>query len=287
MNDSNHITFHSSSPGNNSSPNRIDALFASLKAEGRTAMIAYITGGDPALSASAKIAIEMEKAGVDLLELGIPFSDPLADGATIQMASGRALAAGATVPGIIELVREIRQASQIPIVLFAYLNPIYIYGFEKFQTDAIAAGADGLLLLDLPPQEAARNTELSSDQGLKAIRLIAPTTPPERLKEITDAAEGFIYYVSREGVTGEQTSLSTDIAERVAAIRALTEVPVAVGFGISNPEQAATVAGLADGVVVGSAIVRRIAEIGDTPELPAKIADFVRPIAEAVHGTKG
>jgi tryptophan synthase alpha chain len=250
-------------------------------------MIAYITGGDPTLSASAQIAIEMEKAGVDLLELGIPFSDPLADGATIQMASGRALAAGASVPGIIDLVREIRRTSQIPIVLFAYLNPIYIYGFEKFQADAIAAGADGLLLLDLPPQEAARNTELSSDQGLKAIRLIAPTTPPERLKEITDAAEGFIYYVSREGVTGEQTSLSTDIAERVAAIRAHTEVPVAVGFGISNPEQAATVAGLADGVVVGSAIVRRIAEIGDTPELPSKIADFVRPIAEAVHGTKG
>jgi tryptophan synthase alpha chain len=249
-------------------------------------MIAYITGGDPTLSASAQIAIEMEKAGVDLLELGVPFSDPLADGATIQMAAGRALAAGASVPGILDLVREIRKSSQIPIVLFAYLNPVYIYGFEKFQTDAIEAGADGLLLLDLPPQEAARNKELGSDHGLKAIRLIAPTTPPERLKEITDTSEGFIYYVSREGVTGEQTSLSTDIAERVSAIRALTEVPVAVGFGISNPEQAATVAGLADGVVVGSAIVRRIAEIGDSPELPEKIADFVRPIAEAVHGTK-
>ncbi len=249
-------------------------------------MIAYITGGDPTLSASAQIAIELEKAGVDLLELGIPFSDPLADGAPIEMAAGRALAAGASVPGIIDLIREIRKTSQIPIVLFAYLNPVYIYGFEKFQTDAIAAGADGLLLLDLPPQEAARNNELLSDQGLKAIRLIAPTTPPERLKEITEASEGFIYYVSREGVTGEQTTLSTDIAERVAAIRALTDVPVAVGFGISNPEQAATVAGLADGVVVGSAIVRRIAEIGDTPELPAMIADFVRPIAEAVHGTK-
>ncbi len=269
------------------SENRIDTLFARLKSEAKPAMIAYITGGDPTLSASAKVALEMEKAGVDLLELGIPFSDPLADGATIQMAAGRALAAGASVPGILDLVREIRKTSQIPIVLFAYLNPIYIYGFEKFQQDAAAAGADGLLLLDLPPQEAARNTELASNHGLKSIRLIAPTTPPERLKEITDAAEGFIYYVSREGVTGEQTSLSTDIAERVAAIRALTKVPVAVGFGISNPEQAATVAGLADGVVVGSAIVRQIAEIGDTPELPSKIADFVRPIAEAVHRKNG
>ena len=265
--------------------NRIDALFAQLKSDGRSAMIAYITGGDPTLEASAQIAIAMEQSGVDLLELGIPFSDPLADGATIQAAAGRALAAGASVPGILNLIREIRKTSQIPIVLFAYLNPIYIYGFEKFQEDAAAAGADGLLLLDLPPQEAARNAELASNHGLKAIRLIAPTTPPERLREITDAAEGFIYYVSREGVTGEQSSLSTDIAERVAAIRSLTKVPVAVGFGISNPEQAATVAGLADGVVVGSAIVRRISEVGDTPELASKIADFVLPIAKAVHGT--
>jgi tryptophan synthase alpha chain len=264
--------------------NRIDSLFTELKTQGRTAMVAYITGGDPTLAASAKVALALEQAGVDILELGVPFSDPLADGATIQAAAGRALAAGASVPGILELIREIRKTSQIPIVLFAYLNPVYVYGFDKFQQDAAAAGADGLLLLDLPPQEAARNTELSSSKGLKTIRLIAPTTPPDRLKEITDASEGFIYYVSREGVTGEQSSLSTDIAERVAAIRALTKVPVAVGFGISNPEQAATVAALADGVVVGSAIVRKIGEIGDVPELPSKVADFVRPIAEAVHG---
>lgn len=268
--------------------NRLDDLFIRLKAAGRPAMIAYITGGDPTLAASANIAISLEQAGVDILELGIPFSDPLADGATIQAASGRALAAGASVAGIIDLIREIRKTSQIPIVLFAYLNPVYVYGFDQFQVDAVAAGADGLLLLDLPPQEAARNAELTKSQGtgLKSIRLIAPTTPAERLKEITDASEGFIYYVSREGVTGEQSSLSTDIAERVAAIRALTHVPVAVGFGISNPEQAATVAKLADGVVVGSAIVRKIGEIGDVPELPSKIADFVRPIAEAVHGVK-
>ena len=264
--------------------NRIDTLFTKLKAEGRCAMVAYITGGDPTLSASAKVAIALERSGVDILELGIPFSDPLADGATIQAAAGRALAAGASVSGVLDLIREIRQSSQIPIVLFAYLNPIYTYGFEKFQRDAIAAGADGLLLLDLPPQEAAENSELSSSEGLKTIRLIAPTTPVDRLKEITDAAEGFIYYVSREGVTGEQASLSADIAERVAGIRLLTKVPVAVGFGISNPEQAATVAALADGVVVGSAIVRKIGEIGDTPDLPAKIEEFVRPIAAAVHG---
>lgn len=270
----------------NSHTNRLDDLFARLRAEGRTAMIAYITGGDPTLAASAKLALAMEDAGVDILELGVPFSDPLADGATIQAAAGRALEAGASVAGILDLIREIRTTSQIPIVLFAYLNPVYIYGFEKFQIDALEAGADGLLLLDLPPQEAARNAELAASKGLRSIRLIAPTTPTERLKEITDAAEGFIYYVSREGVTGEQTSLSGDIAERVEAIRSLTKVPVAVGFGISNPGQAATVAGLADGVVVGSAIVRKIGEIGDVPDLPSKIADFVRPIAEAVHGAK-
>jgi tryptophan synthase alpha chain len=266
--------------------NRIDSLFARLKTENRAAMVAYITGGDPTLTASARIAIALEESGVDVLELGIPFSDPLADGATIQAAAGRALAAGASVSGILQLIREIRTSSEIPIVLFAYLNPVYTYGFSKFQEDAASAGADGILLLDLPPSEAAQNKDLSSMAGLRTIRLIAPTTPPERLREITGTAEGFIYYVSREGVTGEQSSLSADIAERVAAIRGLTQVPVAVGFGISNPDQAATVAALADGVVVGSVIVRKIGEIGDTPDLPEKIADFVRPIAEAVHGVK-
>jgi tryptophan synthase alpha chain len=159
-----------------------------------------------------------------------------------------------------------------------------VYGFGRFQADAAAAGADGLLLLDLPPEEAARNAELGASHGLKAIRLIAPTTPPERLSDITATAEGFIYYVSREGVTGEQSTLALDLAMRVAAIRNLTRVPVAVGFGISSPEQAATVAKLADGVVVGSAIVRQIGELGNVPDLPNRIADFVRPIAVAVRG---
>jgi tryptophan synthase alpha chain len=266
--------------------NRIDTLFNRLKSEGRSAMVAYITGGDPTIAASAKVALALADAGVDILELGVPFSDPLADGATIQAAAGRALAAGASVSGILELIREIRKSSEIPIVLFAYLNPVYTYGFGKFQADAKAAGADGLLLLDLPPSEAIRNEELAPGSSLHTIRLIAPTTPEERLLEITGVAEGFIYYVSREGVTGEQSSLSSDIAARVQAIKALTDVPVAVGFGISNPDQAATVAALADGVVVGSAIVRKIGEIGDTADLPGKIAAFVRPIAEAVHGVK-
>ena len=266
--------------------NRIDALFDRLRIENRAAMVAYITGGDPSLEASAEVAVSLGQSGVDILELGIPFSDPLADGATIQAAAGRAIAAGATVAGILGMIREIRRHSDMPIVLFTYLNPVYTYGYERFQQDAAAAGADGILLLDLPPSEASQNQELAASTGLRTIRLIAPTTPEERLQEITDASEGFIYYVSREGVTGEQSNLASDIAARVATIRALTKVPVAVGFGISNPEQAAAVAALADGVVVGSAIVRRIGEIGNAPDLPARIADFVRPIAEAVHGVK-
>jgi tryptophan synthase alpha chain len=214
--------------------------------------------------------------------LGIPFSDPLADGATIQAASGRALDAGATVAGVLDAVREIRRSSEVPIVLFTYLNPVYVYGFDRFHADAAAAGADGLLILDLPPDEAARNAELMKSHGLLSIRLIAPTTPPERMELIAKSAEGFIYYVSREGVTGEQTNLSADIAAQVAEIKKHTSLPVAVGFGISTPEQAAEVAKESDAVVVGSAIVRRIGEHGKSAELVQKVAQFVTPIAAAV-----
>jgi tryptophan synthase alpha chain len=219
---------------------------------------------------------------VDIVELGIPFSDPLADGATIQAASGRALDAGATVAGVLDAVREIRRSSEVPIVLFTYLNPVYVYGFDRFHADAAAAGADGLLILDLPPDEAARNAELMKSHGLLSIRLIAPTTPPERMELIAKSAEGFIYYVSREGVTGEQTNLSADIAAQVAEIKKHTSLPVAVGFGISTPEQAAEVAKESDAVVVGSAIVRRIGEHGKSAELVQKVAQFVTPIAAAV-----
>jgi tryptophan synthase alpha chain len=187
------------------------------------------------------------------------------------------------VAGVLEAVREIRKTSQIPIVLFTYLNPIYIYGYDRFHSDAAAAGADGLLILDLPPDEAERNAELMKSHGLLAIRLIAPTTPPGRMELIAKSAEGFIYYVSREGVTGEQTSLSTGIAAQVAEIKKHTSLPVAVGFGISTPEQAAEVAGESDAVVVGSAIVRRIGEHGNAPGLSEKIADFVRPLAAAIQ----
>ncbi|MFM8982881.1 MAG: tryptophan synthase subunit alpha [Spartobacteria bacterium] len=263
--------------------NRIDEKFQALRAAKQPGFIAYITAGDPDLKSTPALVAALEQSGVDIVELGIPFSDPLADGATIQAAAGRALAAGASVAGVLESVREIRKTSRIPIVLFTYLNPIYIYGYDRFHADASAAGADGLLILDLPPDEAARNAELMKSHGLLAIRLIAPTTPPERMELIAKSAEGFIYYVSREGVTGEQSSLSTGIAAQVAEIKKHTTLPVAVGFGISTPEQAAEVARESDAVVVGSAIVRRIGEHVADQNLPEKIAAFVKPIAEAIR----
>ncbi len=265
-------------------PNRIDSKFQNLRESRKSGFIAYITAGDPSPAQTVNLALSLEKAGVDILELGIPFSDPLADGATIQAAAGRAIAAGTNVGSVLEIIRQIRATSELPLVLFTYLNPVYIYGYERFIADAASAGADGLLILDLPPDEAERNAELAGSQGLRSIRLIAPTTPPERMELIAKSAEGFIYYVSREGVTGEQTTLSQSIASQVAEIRRHTSLPVAVGFGISTPDQAHEVASQADAVVVGSAIVRKIGETGNSPDLAVLIGAFAKPLADAVKG---
>ena len=261
--------------------NRIDEKFSALRAAGRKALIAYISAGDPNLAATRALAVAFEKAGVDILELGVPFSDPLADGVVNQLAAARALASGTTVHGVLDCVRAIRRESQLPIVLYTYMNPIYRYGFEAFHRDAEAAGVDGLLILDLPPDEDAQNSELRQSSGLKRIRLIAPTTPPARIAQLTKDASGFIYYVSREGVTGERADVSDTMAGRVAEIRATTSLPIAVGFGISNPEHVRQVAECADAVVVGSAIVKQIAVAGDAPDLATRLADFVRPLAAA------
>jgi len=261
--------------------NRIDQKFTELRAQGRKALIAYISAGDPNLKATCELAWAFETAGVDILELGVPFSDPLADGIVNQLAASRALAAGTTVRGVLECVRAIREKSQLPIVLYTYVNPIYRFGFAEFHRQAEAAGVDGLLILDLPPDEDSANEELSQETGLKRIRLIAPTTPAARIAQLTADASGFIYYVSREGVTGERTEMASSLPERVAEIRATTDLPIAVGFGISNPDHVREVAQYADGVVVGSAIVKRIGEYGSSPELVSKLSEFVRPLAEA------
>ncbi len=262
---------------------RLDTTFAALRQSGRKAFVAYIAAGDPSLDETLANVRTLEACGADVIELGLPFSDPLADGIVNQMAAGRALAAGADTKGVLELIRRIREVSQIPLVLFTYLNPVYVYGFEKFHADAAAAGADGVLLLDLPPDEAVLNAELHAGLGLQRICLIAPTTPEARIHTLATAAQGFIYYISREGVTGAQTTLATNIASQVQVIKASgTTAPVCVGFGISTPEQAREVALAADGVVVGSAIVKVIEKHGGTPSAQAELAAFVKPLVDAV-----
>lgn len=262
--------------------NRIDKTFENL-ADGDSAFIAYIAAGDPDMTRCLQVMHALERAGVDIIELGIPFSDPLADGVVNQMAAQRALDSGATLPGVLDMVKQFRLESEIPLVLFTYLNPVYSYGFERFNADAAAAGVDGMLLLDLPPDEAIQNAEFVDNPALCHIRLIAPTTPPERIPELVKSGEGFIYYVSRAGVTGAQSELSAGIAEQVAAIKAHTDLPVAVGFGISTAQQSAAVAKAADGVIVGSAIVTIIAEHAesDAKVLADAVESFVKPLAAA------
>lgn len=263
-------------------PNRIDTCFQKLHAAGKRAFVAYVCAGDPSLERTVDIVLALEQAGADIIELGLPFSDPLADGVVNQMAADRALRAGATTQGVLTMIRRLRQRSQVPLVLFTYLNPVYAFGYERFHHEAAAAGADGILVLDLPPDEAEQNAELKPAPDLRHIQLIAPTSSLERIRAIAARAEGFIYYVSRLGVTGAQASIADGIAEQVAAIKAASSTPVCVGFGVSNPEQAAAIAAKADGVVVGSAIVRLIEQHGGDPGLPERLTAFVKPLVDAV-----
>lgn len=238
--------------------NRIDSTFARLRETQQKAFVAYVAAGDPNFETSLEIIRSLADSGADIIELGLPFSDPLADGIVNQLAAERALKSGMTTARSIELIRRFRETHQTPIVLFTYLNPVFTYGFEKFHHDASAAGADGILLLDLPPDEAALNKDLAIGAGLKHIRLIAPTTPAERVKILAESSEGFIYMLSRSGVTGSHGGPSANIPAQVAAIRQHTDTPICVGFGISTPEQAAEIAKSADGVIVGSAIVKQV-----------------------------
>jgi len=262
-------------------PDRLSQTFKDLKAANRKAFVAYIAAGDPDFDKSLETMKALADAGADIIELGLPFSDPLADGIVNQMAADRALKAGMTTPKVIELIRAFRKSHETPIVLFTYLNPIYNYGFERFHDDAAQAGADGILLLDLPPDEASQNADLAKSSGLKPIRLIAPTTPPARVKLLAESADGFIYALSRTGVTGAHGAPSDTIPEFVTQIKQHTDVPVCVGFGITTPEQAKMVASAADGIIVGSAIVKHV-ELN--PDSPAEaVAKFVKPLMEAIR----
>lgn len=239
-------------------PTRIQQLFERTRAENRAALIAYLTAGDPTPEKTPEIAATLIRAGVDLIELGVPFSDPVADGPVIQRASARALNEGTTLPKVLDIARQIRVASEVPLLLFTYLNPAMHYGFAKLATDAKAAGIDGVLLTDLSVEEAAPYMEPLRDAGLDTVFLVAPTSTDRRLKLVSEFSTGFVYLVSRTGVTGEQVALSESLGALIEKTRAVTELPLAAGFGISTPDQAKAVAQMADGVVVGSAIVRQI-----------------------------
>jgi tryptophan synthase alpha chain len=268
--------------------NRIVARFARLQSTGRKGLVVYIGAGDPNLDATRQLALAFDRAGVDVLELGVPFSDPLADGLVNQLAAQRGLESGTTPPRLLATVAAIRRESQLPIVFYVYFNLLHKRGMSEFIADCARAGVDGLLVLDLPPEESLNYDQLMRDAGLCPIYLVAPTTPEDRIASIVQHGAGFIYYVSREGVTGMQSQMADTIPARVALIKRHTALPVAVGFGISNPEQARAVAQHADAVVVGSAVVNQIAEHGKSPELVVRVAGFVQQLAEALnHGVNG
>src|SRR3954468_24453948 len=262
--------------------NRIDARFAQLRAAKQKGFIVYIGAGDPTLEATRQLALAFDKAGVDVLELGVPFSDPLADGLVNQLAAQRGLESGTTPKKVLETVAAVRKESQVPIVLYIYFNLMHRVGLVNFIQDAARAGVDGLLALDLPPEESENYEALMKAAGLTVIYLVAPTTPEDRIELIVKRASGFIYYVSREGVTGMQEKIATNINAMTALIRKHTDLPIAVGFGISNPEQARMVATFAEAIVVGSAVVNQIAKHGKDADLVRRVAEFVRPIVAAV-----
>lgn len=261
---------------------RIDKTFAALKAKRETALIPFLTAGDPDLATTAQLIRTLAENGADLIELGVPFSDPMADGPTIQAASERALAGGTTVAKVLQLVAEVRRDCQVPLVLMGYYNPVFRYGAERFANDAAAAGVDGLLLVDLPPEEADEISAVMKAAGIAMITLLAPTTPPERMQRLAAAAEGYIYYVSMTGVTGTQKITPDEIRATVEGIQQMSDVPVGVGFGITTAEDAKAVGVFADGVVVGSALVKIIAENAGRDELLPKAGGFIAELKQGL-----
>lgn len=250
------------------SPSRagaIGAAFTAAAAEGRAAVVAYVTAGHPDPAQGLEVLETVARAGADVIELGVPFSDPLADGPTIQKSSFEAITRGVDLSWTLDLLRRFRERHDTPVVIFTYLNPIFGHGIDAFVRDAVEAGADGVLVTDLPAGSDGELERALIDSPLDLIRLIAPTTRPERVLEIARGATGFLYYVSRTGVTGAREQLTASLQQEVEAIRAVIDLPLAVGFGISTPEQAATVARFADGVIVGSALVDTLAREGVEP----------------------
>ena len=259
---------------------RIDAKFAALKAEGKKAFVAYIMAGDPDLETSLELMKGMPAAGVDVIELGMPFTDPMADGPTIQLAGQRALDGGQTLQKTLDMVAEFRKGdATTPVVMMGYYNPIYNRGVDKFLADAKAAGIDGLIVVDLPPEEDAELCIPAKEAGLNFIRLATPTTDDKRLPKVLQNTSGFVYYVSVTGITGAQAAQAAEVGPEVARIKSQTDLPVIVGFGITTPEAATTIASVADGCVVGSAIVKLVGEGKPVSEVLATVA----ALAEGAH----
>ena len=260
---------------------RIDRKFAALKAEGRKAFVAYVMAGDPDYDTSLELVLGLPGAGVDVIELGMPFTDPMADGPTIQLAGQRALAGGQTLDKTLAMVRRFRETvDTTPIVMMGYYNPIYSRGVPTFLDQAKAAGIDGLIVVDLPPEEDEELCLPAQAAGLNFIRLATPTTDDRRLPKVLQNTSGFVYYVSITGITGAAAAQAADVGPEVARIKAQTDLPVIVGFGVRSPETAAAIASVADGCVVGSAIVKRIEDRRPV----AEILDFVAELADAAHG---
>ena len=268
-------------------PTRIDRKFRELLALNEAALIPFIVAGDPDLAHTVMLIRELEARGADIIELGVPFSDPMADGPANQRAIARGLNAGASLAAILAMVSELRRETEIPLILFGYYNPILHYGCERLCADAARAGIDGLLVVDLPPEESAELARPARQAGLDLIYLLAPTTPIERSRKIARGASGFLYYVSVTGVTGARADLASDLEQRVRDLRAATDLPIGVGFGISTPEHARVVASFADAVVVGSALSTVIEKHAGSPDLIAAAGDFVASLKDAIRSARG
>lgn len=263
--------------------NRIDKTFGDLKKKHKSALIIFITAGDPDLSVTKSLVLEIEAKGADIVELGVPFSDPLADGPTIQKAGLRALKNNTSLRDILKLIRDIRKDSQIPLVIMSSYNPILKYGEGRFVREAVDSGLDGIIVPDLPPEEGEKLSKISESSGLNLILLLAPTTPDQRAKFIVEKSRGFIYYISLMGITGEREGLAREIKEGILRIKGLTNKPVAVGFGVSKPEHVRDLSSIADGVIVGSAVVKIIENNLNKKGLISKVGDFTQLLKKNIQ----
>ncbi len=266
---------------------RIESKFKELRKRGKVALVAYITAGDPSLELTPEVVLKLEESGADIIELGVPFSDPMADGPTIQLASERALKSGTTLRGVIEAIKEIRKTSEIPVLIFGYYNPFLSYGLKRFSEDAHDAGADGVLVVDLPPEEAEELKFHTDRAGLNLVFLLAPTSTSERIRLVAENTSGFVYLVSVTGVTGARPDMDFSLDSLVHEIKKSTKLPVGIGFGVSTPEQANMITRVADAVIVGSALVRIIEERGNNKkELLNEISAFIKGLSKVCKKTE-